>query len=406
MHARRPGQWYVRHDRVLRQTARVVAVGMLVVAGVLIAAPAGASDVTVTPTESSLYTLFQFTATGDAPPGSTVYFNGAPVGQLGGEIDSFSQTFPVPAAGQPGAAQCGANTVMVDSATATITADCAAIKVTPDVVTPTQLPTRFTVAPTNYPLRELYTLTLDGVAQKFTTVPGTTELAFTAAPSCGTHQVVLTQRYRATPVSAQAPLTVLCPAVTLNPASIAQPGEPVQVTAHGTGFQGGQPVSVLVDGTGVASGTTDPTGAVTLPFPAKGLGCGAHQVTLAENGPLTPSATAPLTVTDCQGTATLAINPIVLQPGLLTEATGSGFTPNQPVVLTWQAPDGTPLLGSTTVTASATGTIDTYCMVFDGDELGARQLVATQGATTATTPAVVDGGTMQPSTGDQLVFRR
>jgi hypothetical protein len=378
-------------------------------AGVLVAVPADAADVTVTPTETLLYTLFAFTASGDAPPGSTVYFDGVPVGQLSGELDAFNQTFSVPAAGKPGAPHCGVNTVTVASATATITADCAAIQITPGVVTPAQLPTQFTVTPNHFPLRELYTLTLDGVAQQYTFVNDGTALGFTAAPACGTHQAVLTQRYRATTVSAPAPITVLCPALTLNPASITQPSEPVQITAQGTGFQDGQPVSVLVDGHPVASGTTGPGGSVTMPFPANGLGCGNHQVTLVENGPLTPSATATLAVTNCQsgaGNATLAINPVVLQPGMLTEATGSGFVPNQPVVLSWQATDGTPLIGSTTVTASATGTIDTFCMVFYNDQLGDRQLVAQQGATTATTPAVVDGGTMQPSTGDQLVFRR
>jgi hypothetical protein len=402
---RRPRQWYVRHDRLLN---RIAAVCFVAGAGVLVASPADAAGVNVTPTEALLYGLNQITVSGYSSVLTTVYFNGVAIGQVEGDVDSsyYSTTLPLPPAGSPGAAHCGANTVTIAESTGTVTADCAAIQVTPNPVLAGQLPGKFTVAPTNFPLRELYQLTLDGTPETITYVPGTTDLSFTATPACGTHQVVLTQRYRATPVSAQAPLTVLCPAVTVNPGSIQQPAEPVQVTAQGTGFQGGQPVSVLVDGKPVASGTTDPTGAVTLPFPAAGLGCGSHQVTLVENGPLTPTATTTLAVTNCAGTATLAINPVVVQSGMLTEATGSGFTPNQPVVLTWQAPDGTPLLGSTTVTASPTGTIDTYCMVFDNGELGDRQLVATQGTTTATTPAVVDGGTMQPSAGDQLVFRR
>ncbi len=411
MLTRRTGQRYVRHDRVLNRTVRIVAIGVLAGAGALVAAPASAAGVAVTPAETLLYELHEFTASGYTVGVNTVYFNGVDVGQVVGDVESsyYSGTFQVPAATSPGAPHCGANTVTVAGQTGTVTADCAAIQVTPTPVASAQLPTQLTVAPSNFPLAEEYVLTLDGVQQQISYVEDGTELAFTAAPACGAHTVVLSQRYRATTVSAQAPLTVLCPTLTLNPPTIAQPGEPVRVTATGGAFHAAVPVSVLVDGNPVGNGTTDETGGVTVAFPADGLPCGSHQVTLTEQTRTPLSATAPLTVTGCPaaaGTATLAINPVVVQTGMLTEATGSGFAPGQPVVLNWQAPDGTPLLGSTTVTASATGTVDTFCIVFDNDELGARQLVATQGTTTAQTPAVVDGGTMQPSTGDQLVFRR
>lgn len=410
MLTRRPGQRDVRHDRVLNRTVRYFAIGVLTGAGVLVATPAGAAGITITPSESLLYGLTQFTVSGYAAGVYPVYFNNVNVGQAGGDVDSgyFSVTLPVPAAPSPGVPHCGANTISVAGMTGTLTADCAAIQVTPTPVANSQLPTQFVVQPADFPAARTRQLTLDGVPQTPVSVNDGTGLGFTAAPGCGTHQVVLSVPYRGAVVSAQAPITVLCPTVSVNPSTIAQSAEPVQVSVVGGSFHPNQPVTVTVDGTTVGHGTTDGNGGITLPFPATGLGCATHQVTLTEQSEVPLSASTTLTVT-CQsaaGTATLAINPIVLQPGMLTEATGSGFAPNQPVVLTWQAPDGTPLLGSTTVTASATGTIDTYCMVFDNDLLGDRQLVATQGTTTAQTPAVVDGGTMQPSTGDQLVFRR
>lgn len=415
MHTRRADQWYVRHDRVLIRTVRNVAVGLLAGAGTLAAPTADAAGVTVTPAETLLYELHSFTASGvvATSTATTVLFNGVPVGQVNGDVETgaYSATFPVPAAGTPGAPRCGANTVTIGSATGTVTADCAAITVSPAVTTAARLPADYTVTPANFPLAEGYQLTLDGAQQTFGFVNDGEALGFTAAPACGTHQVVLSQRYRATTVSAAAPITVLCATVTLHPPSITQPSEPAQVTATGNGFHSGQPVSVLVDGTPAGSGTTNSDGLVTVTFTANGLPCGDHQVTVTEQSTATVtaplSATATLTVTDCRTTAAkLAVDPNVLQPDMLTEATGSGFTPGQPVTLTWQAPDGTPLLGSTTVTASSTGTIDTYCMVFENDQLGDRRLVAQQGGTQAAAPAVVDGGTMQPSTGDQLVFRR
>jgi hypothetical protein len=101
----------------------------------------------------------------------------------------------------------------------------------------------------------------------------------------------------------------------------------------------------------------------------------------------------------------LVINPVVLEPGELTQVTGTGFTPGTPVMLSWQAPGGAPLLGTLSVTVGTGGTIGGFFLVMPNDLLGPRLLVATQGATKLTADALVDPGPTQPSYGDRLIYR-
>jgi hypothetical protein len=206
---------------------------------------------------------------------------------------------------------------------------------------------------------------------------------------------------------ASATLTAQCPAISLNPATITQNAEPAPVLVTGTTFYPGPAVAIAVDGNQVSSATTDGNGGFSTSVTAQGLSCGTHQVTanqFVDALSQTLSASATLTVACNQ--SKLALDPAVLEPGELTHVTGTGFTPGQPVTLTWRLRGGgPPLLGRASVTANGTGGIAAWLMVMPNDVLGQRQLVATQGGSTATANAVVDGGPMEPSTGDRLIYR-
>ncbi len=433
-----PGRTYQRHERhhLLRRAklAAATAASAVVLAGgtLLAGAPAARADsITVTPTAPLLYTFTQFSVSGTVtePIGSDndgfvdVAFNGGFVGSTAEDLDTgaFSGTFSVPQPGDEsgGVPGCGANTVTVTTETdggtsipvgsVTITARCAGITVNPGVVGNQQLPATFHVTPQNFPLPGGFTLSVDGTPQNFSTATDG-GLDITASPSCGTHQVVLSQTFNEQVISAAAQITVKCPQITLTPAAIPLASQPAVVLVTGSQFHASQPVTISVDGTAAGSGVTDAGGNFSLPVTARGLDCSAHQVTASEQpstgGPaFLFSATATLQVTGC--TKTLRIDPSVLQPGELTHVTGTGFAPGVPVTLTWQLPGGGPtLLGTKTVTAGSDGGVGAFFLVLPHDLLGARQLVATQGAAKLSADAIVDGGPMQPAAGGRLVYRR
>jgi hypothetical protein len=431
MHSGCPDQRHVQHDRLLTMRARLprhslvlavillVATALLTVGAMLVLASAARADsVTVTPSEALLYTLTQFRVDGITSGENDqvdVLFNNVLAGRADVNGDgSFSGSFNIPAA----PINCGANTVTVNVtasgasvATATLTADCASITVSPALVGRQQLPPTFQVSPKSFPLSSGFQLTVDGTPQPFVTGAGG-GLDFTGSPACGQHQVVLSQPFGEAVVSASQTVRVLCPRITLAPATITQRREPAQMTVTGTQFHGNQPIAVSVGGRTVGSGVTDPSGNFSLPVTVAGLGCGTQQMKASEQatgaGPAVAlHASAPLAVTGCPVTRpTLTANPQVLEPGMLTHVTGTGFQPNRPVVLSWRLSNRTPLLSSMTVKARADGRIDTYFMAMLHDLGGARQLLAKQANTSVTANVVVDGGTMQPSVGGQLIFRR
>ena len=85
----------------------------------------------------------------------------------------------------------------------------------------------------------------------------------------------------------------------------------------------------------------------------------------------------------------------------------------QAVTLTWQTIAGVQLSACSpnadsapAPTADATGKLDTYCYARPHQVLGAAQIVAVQSTELAAAPVVVEGGSMQPSSGDQFIFRR
>jgi hypothetical protein len=427
---RRPVRWLTTAAAVAAAAVLVAAVPSAGHAPLADAAAVPGSSLSVTPQSAVLYTFGQFTVSGTAvqdnePFGEVmVTFNGvfAMDLEVDGDTGDFGpQTMTVPETDSgASAAQCGSNTVAVigiednpsedvELASATINLGCAAVSVSPSLVGNQQLPATFQVTPQNFPEPSGFTLTVDGTPQGFTTTPGA-DLDFTGSPSCGAHQVTLSQPFDEQTISASTSFTVLCPQITLSPASIPLSSEPATVTVTGTQFHANQPVSISLDGTTVGSTVTDEDGGFSVPITAQGLDCAAHQVTAAEQA--TPggaaflfTASASLQVTGCK--LSLAIDPTVLDPGQVTNVTGTGFAPGVPVTLTWQQPGGAPLLGGQTITAGADGSIGGFVLVLPGDLTGARQLVATQpGGLKLTASALVEANPMQPVPGGQLVYRQ
>lgn len=211
------------------------------------------------------------------------------------------------------------------------------------------------------------------------------------------------------PSATTAPSPPGIPQITLTPTSISRAHQPTTVLVTGSQFPASQPVTISLDGTAVGSTMTDSGGGFTEPVTTRGLGCAAHQVKASEQAKpgastLLFSASAPLRVTGCP--MTLAISPAVLEPGELTQVTGTGFTPGTPVILSWRASvGGAPLLGTLSVAVGTGGAISGFFLVMPNDLLGPRQLVATQGATKLTANALVDPGPTQPSARDRLIYR-
>jgi hypothetical protein len=424
---------FLRHARAAAATTAALALAASTLLGG--ATAARADGITVTPAAAVLYTFTQFTVSGTvnlngASDGSVqVTFNGANLGNFPNDLDTgaFNLTFTLPLRdvnGHPVIPGCGTNTVTVTAlsdnpandvlvGSASISLGCASIAVSPNVVGNQQLPATFQVTPRNFASPGGFTLTVDGTPQAFTTAPGG-GLDFTSSPSCGTHQVTLSQTFNGQLISASAPITVLCPQITLTPSAIPLASQPATVLVTGGQFHPGQPVTISLNGANVGSTVTDETGSFSLPITAAGLDCAAHQVTASEQATqggaaFLFSASALLQVTGCK--QTLAIDPTVIRRGELTHVTGTGFAPGIPVTLTWQLRGGAPLLGTLTLTAGSTGNIAAFFLVMPGDLLGARQLVATQGVATRgglklTADALVEPGPMQPTSGGHLVYRR
>ncbi len=440
---RRARKAFRRHASVAVAAAAVVLASGMTLAR---AASPSADVITVTPANPVLYTFTQFTVSGtisrdeDLDGFLDVAFNGVLLAdvevQESGNTFVFSKTVPLQNGEQshPVVPKCGANKVTVSSeeddeydvttgtddvtltadteagptvGSATINVGCASISVSPDLVGNQQLPATFQVTPQNFPSPDGFTLTVDGTPQAFSTTGG--GLDFTSSPSCGTHQVVLSQDFDEQLISARAQITVLCPQITLTRSAIALASQPTTVQVTGSQFHASQPVTISLDGTDVGSTMTNQLGNFSLPITATGLDCAAHQVIAREQattgGPaFLLSASASLQVTKCK--RTLAIDPAVLEPGELTHVTGTGFTPGKLVILTWQLPDGgAPLLGTLSVTAGGAGSIGAFFLVLPSELLGARQLVATQGATKLTANALVDALPTQPSSGDRMIYR-
>ncbi|HEU5352996.1 MAG TPA: hypothetical protein VFU65_00955 [Actinocrinis sp.] len=234
-------------------------------------------------------------------------------------------------------------------------------------------------------------------------------------------------------VQASTTVQVYCPTVKVTPDPINSAGGPAQFTVTGTGFPQFRDVSLALDGAGSAftDVITDRTGAFVKPTSRPQLPCGAHTLTATgasgqaviesvrplavDPFPTIPASTT-FSVTGCAGAPgqlKLTANPSVFVEGSYTHVTGTGFVPGQPVALAWQSPTGATLAACSPtadsappLVADAKGGVDTFCFAAPHEILGAAQIVATQAAQHAAAPVVIEGGSMQPSSGDQLIFRR
>jgi hypothetical protein len=240
-------------------------------------------------------------------------------------------------------------------------------------------------------------------------------------------------------VLARTEITVYCPTVQVTPNPVNSGGGPATFTVTGLGFPQDRTADLTLDGQtpGFASPFTDGNGAFSQPVQRPALACGTHRLTATgqpppvigivlhsavdPNPPLPASTVFTVGGPGCvvvpppppPGNPAITANPAVLTDGTLTHVTGTGFTPNQAVTLSWQTIAGAQLSACSpnadsapTLTADAAGKLDTYCYARPHEVLGAAQIVAVQGTQHAAAPVVVEGGSMQPSSGDQFVFRR
>jgi hypothetical protein len=430
MHAGCPAQ---RHaERGLTRWAAPIAAAALV-AGALLgtgAAAAGSGDALALQPATAVLGTYQnsgFTASWTASGASTaeVLVNGAEVAKA-----AITQAGPVtvtvgqlPGWGQPGSVQCGANTVAVESTppggsagllSATLTAQCPfqapAITVSPDTVGSQQAPQTFLVSPQNF-FESSRSLFVDNQPQP-ATEDRTGNVSFQAALGCGKHFVMLAGSDLDGGFGAASTITVTCtPQITVSPPAFRHTGRPVSVAVTGGPFYPGQPVTISIDGQSAGTGQADGSGGLRAGITVPGsLGCGPHQVTASQQGTsvfgAVPAltASAPLTETGCR--QTLVLDPAVLEPGEVTHVTGTGFTPAQPVTLTWRTHSGgMPVGGPLSVVADGHGHIGAFDLVMPGAPLGPCQLVATQAGTTVAADAIIDGGPMQPASGGRLLYR-
>src|SRR5581483_2595415 len=267
------------------------------------------------------------------------------------------------------------------------------------------------------------------------------------AAACGSNEVDLNDLdvVEGSPLAAHTNVLVYCPAVTATPDSINSAGGPLSFTATGTGYPAFRTVSFTIDGdpNAFTSVFTNRSGGFTTQIQRPQLACGTHTLTATgasgqvviqsvkpaavDPWPPLPASTT-FTVTGCvtppppPGQPKLTVNPAVFVDGTYTHVTGTGFVPGQPVTLTWQTPAGAALTACSpnadsapALVADAKGNLDTFCFAPPHEILGAAQIVATQSVIAAiarpplqaTAPVVVEGGSMQPSSGnDELIFRR
>lgn len=303
------------------------------------------------------------------------------------------------------------------------------IQVTPAVIGQAQLPAAFTTDDRYFAGRGSYydAYTLDCAPLKVTpvTIGDLTDVSFAgpAGLSCGQH--VFDDKYYAGGTTPDqeffGTFTVSC--ITANPSTIIGMQQPVQITVTGSVFfQDFNSFTVDIDGTQLNSSPTFNGDSMTTTITAQGLACGAHTITVSEKmgGGPPITATAPLTVIRCTQPK-LTANPAIVIEGMYTHVTGTGFAPGQPVVLTWQTPAGATLTDCSPTAdsapapvADANGGIDTFCFAPPHEIIGAAQIVGTQTVTQggaaakqqAAAPVVVEGGSMQPSEGNELIFRR
>ena len=166
-------------------------------------------------------------------------------------------------------------------------------------------------------------------------------------------------------ISGSATYTVAAPSLTLSATSGAVGST---LTAVGHNFAAGETVHVAFNGVDVAQATVDGSGTFSSSFsvPAGASGAVAVLATGANS-----QVTANSSFTRIGAPAALTISPTTGAPGMRVTASGSGFTPNEPVTIS---------LGSTTLattTANSQGQISTSLTLPQRLSAGTISLVAT-----------------------------
>jgi len=285
--------------------------------------------------------------------------------------------------------------------------------------------TRFTVDGSLLPAGPA-TIRLRGVVAGTVQVDGkgtfpTTDLRVPAgAAACGKDAVTIDHGGAALAATS---IAVYCPSITAAPNPVDSGGAAAVLNLSGTGFPPNRPVDLGFDGQNHATVTSDATGAIHGAIRGITPACGRHQTTATARPPaaaatggapaadfLPVSASAPVVVVGC---ARITANPDVIQQGMLTHVTGTGFLPRTAVTLTWQSPDGTVLASCSAnavnvpaLTTDAAGRIDVFCLARPNQGIGDMLISALQSPERESAPVVVENGSMQPSEGNQLVFRR
>ena len=296
------------------------------------------------------------------------------------------------------------------------------ILVTPVLIGASQLPATYTTDYFEDGDGAFDNVFVDGHQITFTT-NDSGDIMFTASPACGQHTLTIEEVRGAFTNDTTGTFFVAC--ITATPGAVVSSQQPATITVAGGVFAPLVPVTLQIDGN-PAGQVTPGRGSMSIstPVTANGLACGQHTVsatqlyTPPQEGASTETvvATAPLTVGGC---ARLTVNPPVMPDGTLTHVTGTGFNPGEQVAITWQGEGGAVVdacsstaLGGQAIAADASGNVDVYCLALAHESLGAQQIAAVQAATAqlpaeqATAPVVVEGGSMQPSSGDELIFRR
>jgi len=238
---------------------------------------------------------------------------------------------------------------------------------------------------------------------------------------CGQDAVTLD---KGGPVLATTAIAVFCPTIAVTPNPVDSGGHAATLTVTGTGFPANRTIDLGFDGQNRTVVTSDANGAVHGPISGISPACGPHQAIATARPPaaaagagqgavlsfLPISATAPVIVVGC---ARITANPSVIEQGTLTHVTGTGFLPKVALTLTWQTPAGQALaacsndaVSAPAVVADAAGNINVFCLAFIHGALGTLQISAFQNPERETVPVVFEAGPMQPSSGDQFVFRR
>ncbi|HEU5333416.1 MAG TPA: hypothetical protein VFU73_11635 [Actinocrinis sp.] len=258
------------------------------------------------------------------------------------------------------------------------------------------------------------------------TFPSTDFTVPDGAASCGKDPVTIDN---GGPVLATAVVSVFCPVITVTPNPVDSGGNPATMTLSGTGFPPNRPINLGFDGQTRATVASGATGAVQGTISGVSPACGQHQATATAQPPLSSGVGAAagsanavaaflpvsaFTTVVVVGCARIDADPGVVQQGMLTHVTGSGFLPRTALTLAWQSLGGAAVFPCSpdairipALTTDAGGDIDVFCLAYPYETIGALQISAAQPPETETTPVVIEDGPMQPSNGsNQFVFRR